>query len=54
MFQQALLAVPLNSRSFEECNVEDGSVEVDKLEDVQFGDETVLVLSLCAVEFCEE
>ena len=38
----------------EESNVEDGCVEVDKLEDVEFGDEAVFVLCLCAVEFCEE
>ena len=44
----------MHSRSFEESDVEDGCVEVDKLEDVQFGDEAVFVLCLCAVEFCEE
>ena len=38
----------------EESNVEDGGIEVNKLEDVEFGDEAVFVLSLCAVEFCEE
>ena len=45
---------PMHSRSFEESDVEDGCVEVDKLEDVEFGDEAVFVLCLCAVEFCEE
>ena len=44
----------MHSRSFEESDVEDGCVEVDKLEDVQFGDEAVFVLCLCAVEFCGE
>ena len=46
--------MPRHSRSFEESDVEDGCVEVDKLEDVEFGDEAVFVLCLCAVEFCEE
>ena len=43
-----------HSLSPEEGDVEDGGIEVDKLEDVEFGDEAVLVLCLCAVEFCEE
>ena len=38
----------------EESDVEDGGIEVDKLEDVEFGDEAVFVLCCCAVEFCEE
>ena len=38
----------------EESNVEYGYIEVNKLEDVEFGDEAVFVLCLCAVEFCEE
>ena len=38
----------------EESNVEDGGIEVNKLEDVEFGDEAVFVLCCGAMKFCEE
>ena len=36
---------------FEECNVDDGGVEVDKLEDEDFEGEIVVILCLCPVHF---
>ena len=37
--------------SFEECDVDDGGVEVDKLEDEDFEGEIVVILCLCPVHF---
>ena len=42
------------SLSLEEGNVEERSVEVDKLEDVHLCNEAVVVVSLSAVKFCSE
>ena len=36
---------------FEEGDVDDGGIKVDKLEDEDFEGEIVVVLSLCAVHF---
>ena len=41
-----------NSLSFEVCDVEQGSVEVDKLEEIHLGDVAVIIVRLCAVKFC--
>ena len=45
---------PRHSLALEEGNVEDGGVEVDKLEEVHLGDEAVVVLRLSAVELCSQ
>ena len=41
-----------NSLSLEEGDVEQGRVEVDKLEEVHLCDETVVIISLCSVQLC--
>lgn len=37
--------------SLEECNVENGGVEVDKLKEIHFHYETVFILGLSFVQF---
>ena len=41
-----------NSLSFEECDVEQGGIEVDKLKEVHLGSIAVIMVALCAVKFC--
>ena len=37
--------------SFEECDVDDGGIEIDELEDEDFEGEIVVILGLCPVHF---
>ena len=42
----------VHSLSLEESDVEEGGIEVDKLEEVHLGNETVIILTLSAVKLC--
>lgn len=41
-----------NSLSFEECDVEQRGIEVDKLKEVHLGSVAVIIVTLCSVKFC--
>lgn len=41
-----------NSLSFEECDVEERGIEVDKLKEVHLGSVAVIIVTLCSVKFC--
>lgn len=50
--KQVVIALYRNSLSLQVGNVEQGSVEVDTLEEIHLGDEGVIVISLGAVKLC--
>lgn len=43
-----------NSLPLEECNVEKGGVKVNELKEIHLGNETVIIFSLGAMEFCNK
>ena len=43
-----------NKLSFKESNINDGGVEVDKLENENFEGQVIIVFRLCSVHFYEE
>ena len=42
-----------NKTTFEECNVENGRIEIDKLEDEYFERQIIIKLGLCTMHFCK-